>query len=81
MKELLGKSHDDIPLPIRSKDLQLVIEFFEKFLLKVKGISEVFGNIPPSESRLIPDFPISPLTNFVETKQEDCICNERTVHK
>ena len=61
---LLGKSNGENPLPIRSNDLQLANEFSKYFLLKVKGISDMFESFPPSKSQLIPYFPVLPLMSF-----------------
>ena len=41
----------------------------------------MFQNIPPSKSKLIPDFPVLPLMNFAEMNQEEIICTVRTGNK
>ena len=76
---LLGKSNGENPLPIRSCYFQLANEFNEYFLLEVKRISDMFGNIPPSRSQLIPDFPVLSLTKFAEMNKEEIICIVNTV--
>ena len=71
---LLGKSNGENPLPIRSSNFQLANGFSEYFLLKIKRISDVFENIPPSKSQLVPDFPILFLTIFAEINKEEILC-------
>ena len=78
---LLGKSNCKNLLPIRSIDFQLANDFCEYFLLKVKSISDMFENIPPSKSQLTPDFSVLSLTNFAEMNEDEILCIERTVNK
>ena len=71
MSGLLGKSNGGNPVPIRSNDLQLAAELSECFLLKVKGISDMFENFPPSRNEHIPDFKVLPLMKLAETNKEE----------
>ena len=41
----------------------------------------MFESIPPSKSRLIPDFPVLSFTNFAEMNKEEILCIERTANK
>ena len=81
MKGLLGKSNGKNPLPITSRDPQLTNEFSEYFLLKVKRISDMFENIPPSKSQFIPDFPILSSTIFAEINKEEILCIVRAANE